>query len=85
VARIGILADITITMRRWGAFYSNRLVEDVLGLDPVDGIIRVRQSETFVLEQLLTILFSMQVSMLHYNTVREIEEFVKVFDGVVFG
>ncbi len=26
---------------RWGAFYSNRLVKEVLGLDPVDGIIRV--------------------------------------------
>ncbi|KAK5171006.1 uncharacterized protein LTR77_004150 [Saxophila tyrrhenica] len=25
----------------WGAFYSNRLVEEVLGLDPVDGIVRV--------------------------------------------
>ena len=26
---------------RWGAFYSNRLVEEVCGLDPVDGIVRV--------------------------------------------
>lgn len=26
---------------RWGSFYSNRLVQDVLGLDPVDGVIRV--------------------------------------------
>jgi selenocysteine lyase/cysteine desulfurase len=26
---------------RWGAFYSNRLAEDVLGLDPVDGVVRV--------------------------------------------
>lgn len=26
---------------RWGAFYSNRLCEDVLGLDPVDGVVRV--------------------------------------------
>ncbi|KAF2170129.1 hypothetical protein M409DRAFT_19734 [Zasmidium cellare ATCC 36951] len=26
---------------RWGAFYSNRLAKDVLGLDPVDGVIRV--------------------------------------------
>lgn len=26
---------------RWGAFYSNRLVEEVLGLDPVDGVVRV--------------------------------------------
>lgn len=26
---------------RWGAFYSNRLVEEVMGLDPVDGVIRV--------------------------------------------
>lgn len=26
---------------RWGAFYSNRLCEDILGLDPVDGVVRV--------------------------------------------
>ena len=26
---------------RWGAFYSNRLVQDVLGLDAVDGVVRV--------------------------------------------
>lgn len=26
---------------RWGAFYSNRLAQDVLGLDPVDGVVRV--------------------------------------------
>lgn len=26
---------------RWGAFYSNRLVQEVMGLDPVDGVIRV--------------------------------------------
>ena len=26
---------------RWGAFYSNRLAEDVMGVDPVDGVIRV--------------------------------------------
>lgn len=26
---------------RWGSFYSNRLCEEVLGLDPVDGVVRV--------------------------------------------
>ncbi|THY92426.1 PLP-dependent transferase [Aureobasidium pullulans] len=26
---------------RWGAFYSNRLVQEVMGLDPVDGVVRV--------------------------------------------
>lgn len=26
---------------RWGSFYSNRLTHEVLGLDPVDGVIRV--------------------------------------------
>ncbi|KAF2215975.1 hypothetical protein CERZMDRAFT_109792 [Cercospora zeae-maydis SCOH1-5] len=26
---------------RWGSFYSNRLCEQVLGLDPVDGVVRV--------------------------------------------
>lgn len=26
---------------RWGSFYSNRLTEEVLGLDVVDGVIRV--------------------------------------------
>ncbi|KXT16239.1 hypothetical protein AC579_6936 [Pseudocercospora musae] len=26
---------------RWGSFYSNRLAENVCGLDPVDGVVRV--------------------------------------------
>ncbi|KAK5678495.1 hypothetical protein LTS10_008939 [Elasticomyces elasticus] len=26
---------------RWGAMYSNRLVEDIMGLDPIDGVCRV--------------------------------------------
>ena len=26
---------------RWGSFYSDRLTKDVLGLDPVDGVVRV--------------------------------------------
>ncbi|GAB7351676.1 hypothetical protein MBLNU459_g2273t1 [Dothideomycetes sp. NU459] len=26
---------------RWGSFYSNRLVQEVLGLDPTDGVVRV--------------------------------------------
>jgi selenocysteine lyase/cysteine desulfurase len=26
---------------RWGSFYSNRLIDEILGLDPDDGIIRV--------------------------------------------
>lgn len=26
---------------RWGTFYSNRLAEEVMGLDPVDGVVRV--------------------------------------------
>jgi selenocysteine lyase/cysteine desulfurase len=26
---------------RWGSFYSNRLIEEVLGLDPKDGVVRV--------------------------------------------
>ncbi|KAL1304344.1 hypothetical protein AAFC00_000743 [Neodothiora populina] len=26
---------------RWGSFYSNRLVQEVMGLDPVDGVIRI--------------------------------------------
>lgn len=26
---------------RWGAFYSNRLAEEVMGVDPVDGVVRV--------------------------------------------
>lgn len=26
---------------KWGSFYSNRLTKEVLGLDPVDGVIRV--------------------------------------------
>lgn len=26
---------------RWGSFYSNRLIDEVLGLDPKDGVVRV--------------------------------------------
>jgi len=48
---------------RWGSFYSNRLVGDVLGLDATDGVIRV--------------------SLCHYNTVEEVEGFVKVLDEVL--
>ncbi|TKA64443.1 hypothetical protein B0A49_07689 [Cryomyces minteri] len=47
---------------RWGAFYSNRLVEQVLGRG-AEGIVRV--------------------SMVHYNTVEEIELFVKTLDEVL--
>lgn len=48
---------------RWGSFYSNRLVEEVLGLDPQDGVVRV--------------------SLVHYNTVDEVNGFVKVLDEVL--
>jgi len=47
---------------RWGAFYSNRLVEEVLGLGK-DGVIRV--------------------SMVHYNTMEEINGFIKKLDEVL--
>ena len=48
---------------RWGSFYSNRLCEEVLGLDAVDGVIRV--------------------SLVHYNSEKEISEYVKVLDEVI--
>jgi len=47
---------------RWGAFYSNRLVEEVLGLGK-DGVVRV--------------------SMVHYNTMEEINAFVNKLDEVL--
>lgn len=50
---------------RNGAMYSNRLCTEVLGIDPVDGVVRV--------------------SLLHYNTVEEVEGYVKVLNDVVFG
>lgn len=50
---------------RFGAMYSNRLCTEVLGIDPVDGVVRV--------------------SLLHYNTVEEVEGYVKVLNEVVFG
>ncbi|KAI0016456.1 aminotransferase class-V [Xylariomycetidae sp. FL0641] len=47
---------------RWGAFYSQRLVREVLGLGP-DGVVRV--------------------SMVHYNTLEEVEAFIAVLDKVL--
>lgn len=32
---------------RWGSFYSNRLVEEVLGLDAVDGVVSIPSSTSF--------------------------------------
>ncbi|GAB7366586.1 hypothetical protein MBLNU230_g8572t1 [Neophaeotheca triangularis] len=48
---------------RWGSFYSNRLVEEVLGLDAVDGVVRV--------------------SLVHYNSEKEVRDFIKVLDQVL--
>jgi selenocysteine lyase/cysteine desulfurase len=47
---------------RWGAFYSERLVKQVLGLGP-DGVVRV--------------------SMVHYNTVEEVKDFITALDQVL--
>lgn len=44
---------------RWGAFYSNRLVNETLGLEK-DGVVRV--------------------SMVHYNTVDEVNAFIAALD-----
>ncbi|TAQ89572.1 hypothetical protein B7494_g2124 [Chlorociboria aeruginascens] len=44
---------------RWGAFYSNRLVHNFLGLGD-EGVVRV--------------------SMVHYNTVEEVERLIKLLD-----
>ncbi|KAK4459092.1 pyridoxal phosphate-dependent transferase [Cladorrhinum samala] len=48
---------------RWGSFYSVRLVGEVLGLDAVDGVVRV--------------------SLVHYNTVDELNELIGVFEKVL--
>lgn len=51
---------------RWGGFYSNRLVKEVLGLEDVDdGVVRV--------------------SLVHYNTVQEVKEYISVIDQVLQG
>ncbi|KAL7628700.1 hypothetical protein AAE478_000215 [Parahypoxylon ruwenzoriense] len=47
---------------RWGAFYSERLVREYLGLGP-GGVARV--------------------SLVHYNTVEEVNRFIEVLDRVV--
>ncbi|KAK7941124.1 PLP-dependent transferase [Apiospora aurea] len=44
---------------RWGAFYSNRLAYDLLGLEP-DGVVRI--------------------SMVHYNTVEEVNGIIAAID-----
>ncbi|KAK3366955.1 pyridoxal phosphate-dependent transferase [Lasiosphaeria ovina] len=48
---------------RWGSFYSVRLVEQVLGLDAGDGVVRV--------------------SMVHYNTVEEVQALIAAIDKVL--
>ncbi|KAE8447498.1 hypothetical protein EG329_010628 [Mollisiaceae sp. DMI_Dod_QoI] len=48
---------------RWGGFYSNRLIEEVLGLDSKDGVVRV--------------------SMVHYNTLEEVNQLLGIFDQVL--
>ncbi|SMR51444.1 unnamed protein product [Zymoseptoria tritici ST99CH_3D1] len=48
---------------RWGAFYSDRCVEEVLGIKDAGGVLRV--------------------SMVFYNTVEEVKQFVEVLDGIV--
>ncbi|KAI2635479.1 aminotransferase class-V [Xylaria nigripes] len=47
---------------RWGAFYSERLVKDLLGLDD-EGVVRV--------------------SMVHYNSVEEVESFIDAMEKYV--
>jgi len=48
---------------RWGNFYAKRLVDDVLGLEGQDGVVRV--------------------SMVHYNTVEEVDKVGEVLKKVV--
>lgn len=48
---------------RWGHFYSKRMVDDLLGLEDCDGVVRV--------------------SMVHYNTVEEVDRYVQILDAVL--
>lgn len=65
---------------RWGAFYSNRLVQEVLGLDPVDGVVRV----SLVHYNTGKVLMHVTVNYCaNEYTEDEIKQFVKVLDEVL--
>lgn len=68
---------------RWGAMYSNRLVEKVLGLDPVDGVVRVSLLHYNTSKSSCCDACEAIGSMLTLSTVEEVEGFVKVLDEVV--
>lgn len=65
---------------RWGAFYSNRLAEEIMGVDPVDGVVRV--SLCHYNTGKLPARYGMASST---NTIveEEIRGYVKVLDEVV--
>lgn len=67
---------------RWGAFYSNRLAADVMGLDPVDGVVRVSLVHYNTGKQLKPYK-KRRAAILITSAEAEISGYVKVLDEVV--
>ena len=67
---------------RWGCFYSNRLCEEVLGLDAKDGVIRVSLVHYNTSESIGNRIFS-RISALMQSKENEIEEYIKQKDSLV--
>jgi selenocysteine lyase/cysteine desulfurase len=65
---------------RWGSFYSNRLAEKVLGIDPIDGVVRVS-----LLHYNTGMLFttSIDVLLLTVDAEEEVRGYVELLDEVV--
>lgn len=67
---------------RWGSFYSNRLCEEVLGLDAVDAVIRVSLVH-YNTGKLRSIPAVFSALMYFSISEEELKEYVKVLDQVI--
>ncbi|XEV01222.1 hypothetical protein FSHL1_006509 [Fusarium sambucinum] len=45
---------------RWGSFYSQRLIKDILGLDPVDAIVRVSMAHYNTVEEAKAVIAALE-------------------------
>ncbi|KAF5008865.1 hypothetical protein FDECE_4889 [Fusarium decemcellulare] len=45
---------------RWGSFYSQRLIKDILGLDPVDAIVRVSMAHYNTVEEIKAVIAALE-------------------------
>lgn len=67
---------------RWGHFYSKRMVDDLLGLEGCNGVVRVSMVHYNTGESSCgMVLVKWERLMLHI--VEEVERYIKVLDGVL--